>query len=103
MQRVLIARALAMEAELLLLDEPTASLDPRAAHDLYELMRELLPEITILLVSHDVGVVSEQVRRVICQNRRIVHDGVRGVTSELLDRTYGYGVSTVEHDHPLID
>jgi len=103
MQRVLIARALAMEAELLLLDEPTASLDPRAAHDLYELMRELLPGITILLVSHDVGVVSEQVRRVICLNRRIVHDGLRGVTSEILDRTYGYGVSTVEHDHPLID
>lgn len=103
MQRVLIARALAMESELLLLDEPTASLDPRAAHDLYELMRELLPNITIILVSHDIGVISEHVRRVICLNRRIVHDGVRGVTSEVLGRTYGYGVSTLEHDHPLID
>lgn len=103
MQRVLIARALAMEADLLLLDEPTASLDPRAAHDLYDLMREILPGITILLVSHDVGVISEQVRRVICLNRRIVHDGVRDVTSDVLARTYGYGVSTLEHDHPLID
>ncbi|MEZ4654268.1 MAG: ABC transporter ATP-binding protein [Candidatus Eisenbacteria bacterium] len=102
-QRVMIARALAVEAEILLLDEPTASLDPQAAHDLYDLLEERAESATIVLVSHDVGVMSDRVRRVVCLNRRLVHDSAHGADPDALQRTYGHRVSTVEHDHPFHD
>jgi zinc transport system ATP-binding protein len=67
-QRVLIARALATDPELLFLDEPTASLDPGVQDELYDLLRELNRRMTILIVSHDVGVVSRHVSKVVCVN-----------------------------------
>jgi len=57
-QRVLIARALACEPEVLLLDEPTASLDFTIEGELYELLRRLNERLTVVMVSHDIGFVS---------------------------------------------
>ena len=55
-QRVLLARALCATSRLLLLDEPAAGLDPRAAQELYRLVQEINRDmgITVLMVSHDV-------------------------------------------------
>lgn len=86
-QRVLIARALACEPELLLLDEPTASLDPRVQDELYDLLRELNQRMTVVLVSHDVGTVSRHVRTVVCVNRNVeVHpsSAIEGELARLL-------------------
>jgi len=59
-QRVLIARALACDPELLLMDEPTANLDPLVQDEMHELLHELNRRLTIVLVSHDVGFVTRR-------------------------------------------
>lgn len=76
-QRVLVARALAMEPELLLLDEPTTGIDIATQEGFYELLADLHKslQLTILMVSHDVGVVSQYVDQVACLNRRLIVHG----------------------------
>jgi zinc transport system ATP-binding protein len=62
-QRVLIARALASEGDILILDEPTASLDRESEHQLLALLAELNKKTTILMVTHEIGVSSSFFRR----------------------------------------
>ncbi len=99
-QRVLIARALACEPEMLLLDEPTANLDMRVEEQLYELLRRLNERLTIVLVSHDVGFVSQFVTRVVCVNRTVQVHTTSQVTGEVISELYGHDVRMVHHGHP---
>jgi len=99
-QRVLIARALACEPELLLLDEPTASLDPSIQDELYELLHRLKHRMTVVLVSHDVSVVSKHVDKILCVNQSIdVHPAseIKGALANLFPSSSG--VSLVRHEH----
>lgn len=98
-QRVLIARALAAEPEALLLDEPTANVDPGAEGGLYELLRELNARLALVLVSHDLGFVTQLVKRVACVNRRVVVHPTSAVSGEMILETYGRDVRLVRHDH----
>jgi zinc transport system ATP-binding protein len=65
-QRALIARALVSEPQLLLLDEPTASVDSQAEADIYKILRELRETMTILMVTHDLRAAVDLVSRVLC-------------------------------------
>lgn len=65
-QRVLIARALVSKPKLLLLDEPTASVDNRSEEDIYTLLNSLKHHMTILMVTHDLSVAAKQVDRLLC-------------------------------------
>jgi zinc transport system ATP-binding protein len=103
-QRVLIARALACEPDLLLLDEPTASLDPNIQDELYELLHQLNTRMTVVLVSHDVSVVSRHVDRVLCINKQVDEhptSEIRGALASLFPSTSG--VSLVHHEHSRHD
>jgi len=99
LQRVLIARALAVNSRVLLLDEPTANLDSTVAGHLYELLGELAGELTIVLVDHDIGVMSRHVQSVGCLNRRLHHHHGAHPSQEMLEQAYGYPVDVVVHDH----
>ena len=99
-QRVLIARALVDEPELLLLDEPTSSLDLHVENEFYELLRELNKRITIVLVSHDLGFVTPFSTSVVCVKRFVqVHPTSQISGEDLIRDMYGTDMLMVRHDH----
>jgi len=100
-QRAFIARALASEADLLVLDEPTVGVDVESVADFYELLDSLHAEgITVLLIEHDLGAVTEHAERVVCLNREIYFDGPTDefVAGDALGRAFGTAASLVEGD-----
>jgi zinc transport system ATP-binding protein len=78
LQRVVLARALLRDPELLVLDEPVRGVDYAGEAELYSLISRLRDErgLGVLLVSHDLHVVMAQSDRVICVNRHICCSGV---------------------------
>lgn len=100
LQRVLIARALVGGPELLLLDEPTSSLDERVEGSIWDLFGELSQNMAIVLVSHDIGAISTQVRSVACLNRRLYAHPSKTLTPEVMEAAYGCPIDLVAHGHP---
>jgi len=70
-QRVMIARALCAHPKILILDEPTASIDIDGQKLIYELLKELNSYITIIVVSHDISVIMKYANKVVHINKRL--------------------------------
>ena len=87
-QRVFVARALVTDPGLLFLDEPTASIDTKGQNEFYALLKELNKTITILIVSHDLMVISGSIKSVICVNRKLHYHGHAELTSEMIEMMY---------------
>lgn len=98
-QRVFIARALCVEPQVLVLDEPMVSLDACAQDELYELVhgiKEAL-NLTVLMVSHDIGGVARHVDDIICINRRIHVHQAPPIGRQGLESTFGCSVEYLFH------
>ena len=97
LQRVLIARALASDPEILILDEPTANIDPRVEEGVFDLLKRLNERVTVLVVSHDIGFISRYINRVVCLNRTLVCHKTSEIDGETIRRLYGSPMQMVHH------
>jgi len=98
-QRMFIARALAQEAELMLMDEPLTGLDVTAQEDIFAILDRLRArEVTILLSLHDLSLAGRRFDRLLLLNRRVVGFGppARMLEPALLARVYGERVHLVD-------
>jgi len=104
MQRVIVARALAQQSKLMLLDEPTAHLDINHQIEIMTLIKDLDEEkgITILVVLHDLNLAAQYCKRLILLNEgRLVGDGPpRQVVTRVNIRT-AYNIDVIVKEHPL--
>lgn len=103
MQRALIARALASEAELLLLDEPTANVDPQGSFCLYDFLCNLGDEqdLTIVTVSHDLSILGSRIDSIACVNKQLLYNPTPELSDEMLKMLYGTHEHTCAMDEFL--
>ncbi len=99
-QRVFIARALATNPEILFLDEPTASVDSEFQTDLYDFLKDLNKEVTIVVISHDIGIISAHMKSIACVNNRFIFHSGAEITQEMLDMAYQCPVDLIAHGLP---
>lgn len=102
LQRTLIARAIARNAELLLLDEPTVGVDPegqRRFGELLDTLRARAPDVAVVIVSHDIRAVAAGCDRVACLARTLhFHDAPGGLTPQVLAEVFSHGLEGVFDD-----
>jgi zinc/manganese transport system ATP-binding protein/zinc transport system ATP-binding protein len=99
-QRVFLARALIGEPPLLLLDEPTASVDVKTRDDILHLLVDLHQQgVTIVMSTHELNAIAARAPRVICVNGGIVADGSPSeiFTNDVLTRTFNAPMEAI-HD-----
>lgn len=102
-QRVLVARAIIHEPQVLFLDEPTTGIDVGGEETLYKLVSDLRKseQMTLVMVSHDLNVVYKYADNVICVNKELVCYGrpEEALNPESLAKLYGKGIKVYEHTH----
>jgi len=102
-QKVFIARALCSSPQLLILDEPTTGVDVQSQDQFYRLINQLKIELglTVIMVSHDVGMITSYIDDLVCINQRVfIHGKSPDVLSEkILQETYGCEVEMIFHGH----
>ena len=95
-QRVFLCRALASDPQLLILDEPDTFIDKTFSRSFYEILKELNKKMTIILVSHDIGIISSYVKNIACINRTLHYHPSGKVTTKLLEN-YNCPVDIIAH------
>jgi zinc transport system ATP-binding protein len=98
-QRVLIARALTSGGDILILDEPTASIDHESELKFFDLLTRLNRKMTILMVTHEVGFASTFFKRIACVNKQVVIHPTSALTGDLIRDMYGGDLQMIRHDH----
>ncbi len=99
-ERVFIARALATDPNILILDEPTTGLDSTGRADLYALLKKINQTKTIVMASHDIMVLSTYATAVACVNRTVHYHDEAEITEPMLAASYGCPVELVAHGIP---
>lgn len=97
LQRALLGRAIISDPSVLILDEPSTYIDKRFEARLYELLAEINRECAIILVSHDIGTVLQQVKSIACVNETLDYHPDAGVTTEWLERNFNCPIELLGH------
>ncbi|MFA5479926.1 MAG: ABC transporter ATP-binding protein [Candidatus Muiribacteriota bacterium] len=95
-QRVLIARALVFEPEILILDEPTASIDNEGQHLIYNYLKKLNKDKTIIIVSHDLNLILSYAKQSACVNKNLCFHNMPEITDEMKDLYIGCQAGLIE-------
>ena len=99
-QKMLIARALAVKPKILILDEPTASVDASSREQIYDLLAQLNKEMTIIIVTHDLFAISSKISKLACLNGRLVYHGEPELSENIMNNLYGCPVDLIAHGIP---
>ena len=100
MQRIFVARAIVRNPKLLLLDEPTASIDTRMQRSFYEILLELNKSMAIIMATHDIGAVSTYVKEIACLNKRLFYHGSKEEGLKNPEVLYNCPVDLIAHGAP---
>lgn len=100
MQKTLIARTLLQKPDILLLDEPTASMDAISRTRIYDILRDLNKEMTIVAVTHDMSFVSSHVKTIACLNQKLYYHGEPALDETLVQQAYGCPIDLLAHGMP---
>jgi zinc transport system ATP-binding protein len=96
-QRVLICRALMGDPTILLMDEPTASIDFNTKDQIIRQLRDKKPEMSIVLVSHDLNVINQTVGSILCVNFHADFHPSNQLESNELKKVYGCPIEVILH------
>ena len=96
-QRVLIAQALVSDPDILLLDEPTANVDPETEAGIYELLARLNERITVVVVSHNLSVVTAHATHVLCVNRTATLHRMEDLSDGSVEAPFGTRFTMIHH------
>jgi zinc transport system ATP-binding protein len=96
MQRVFLCRAILSSPKLLILDEPNNNVDNKFESDLYEALRILNDSMAIMIVSHDIGIISTYIKSIICVNRD-VHYHNSNIIDETQLKAYNCPIQLITH------
>ena len=97
LQRALLGRAIISDPALVVLDEPSTYIDKRFEARLYELLAEINHDCAIILVSHDIGTVLQQVKSIACVNETLDYHPDTGVSEEWLERNFNCPIELLVH------
>lgn len=96
LQRTMLARAIISSPRLLVLDEPDTHVDNQFEMELYRLLKTLNENITILLVSHDIGIISPYIKTIACVNRDLHYHSSNEINEEQL-KVYNCPIEMITH------
>ncbi len=99
-QRVFVARALAGRPRLLLMDEPTASVDVVMQAGIYQLLQKIKHDLTIVLVTHDIGVIASYVDKIACLGGEMFYHDSKEIGQKDLEKMYDCPVELIAHGVP---
>ena len=96
MQRTMLARAIISNPKILILDEPDTHVDNRFEMELYGLLKDLNENMTILLISHDIGTISPYIKTIACVNRDLHYHSSNEISEEQL-KVYNCPIEIITH------